>query len=98
MKEVKIDLQPVLNHMFDGDPVTLITTTPTNTLNEWLTVNYEPLSTFKYQAERFAHNEGRLISRNNPYLVILIQTFIIEPTSPRQVLNLSRHRPLFPGE
>jgi hypothetical protein len=48
MKAVKIRLRPSINHMWDGDEVTFLTTTPQDTLNEWLTKYYEPLENFRF--------------------------------------------------
>lgn len=91
MPVVKIALQPVISRMFDGDPVELITDTPTDTLDEWLTENYEPLHSFRYKADRFKNHEGRLISTNNPHLEILIQTYSITPTRPSSVFSFNRY-------
>jgi hypothetical protein len=91
MTEVKIRLRPVLNHMWDGDEVVLLTTTPQSSLDEWLALHYEPLENFRYTAGR-SNLEGRLISKTNPNLHILIETSYIEPTKPRNVLQFGAPR------
>ena len=91
MTEVKIRLRPALNHMWDGDEVVLLTTTPQSSLDEWLALHYEPLANFRYTAGRSNH-EGRLISKTNPDLHILIETSYIETTNPRNVLQFGAPR------
>lgn len=91
MQEVKIELRPVLKGQWDGDAVSIVTTTPQSSLDEWLSLHYAPLSEFRYTAGR-SNREGRLISRENPNLQILIETFIIEKANPRNVLQLGALR------
>jgi len=88
MREFLIRLIPLLDGQEDGGLVTLTTSDPQSTLNAWLTIHYEPLSTFLFKAGS-SDCLHRLVSKNNPKLEILIQTSCIEPTDPRNVLNFS---------
>lgn len=97
MSEVKIRLRPALNQMWDSDEVSLLTTTPQESLDEWLTAHYEPLANFRYKHGRVLNsarmgNSGVLISKTNPGLHIIIETSLVQPTDPRNVLQFGGPR------
>jgi len=91
MQEFKIKLRPLLNDTWDGDSVTLLTSDPQASLDEWLASHYEPLATFQYLPANRNHN-AQLISKTTPDLRILIDTACVTRTEPHHIIDFGTKR------
>jgi len=97
--EFKIELRPILNGNYvTNETIVLLTSNPDGDLDEWLATHYRSggLEAFKYKTG-YRGQADELISKNEPQLRILIETYRLIRTDPRNIVRIGKSRRWVPS-